>query len=260
MRKLGTGRFGDVWEGCVWDETIPVAVKTLKPGTISPIKFLQEAAPMKKLRHMHLVPLYAICRKQELIYIVCELMKHGNLRDYIRGEARPSIKLPQLVDISAQVAAGMAYLEEKNYSHGNLTARNVLVGERFICKVGDFGLSRVISDGTMYPIKWTAPEAAVHRRFTNKSDVWSYGIVLYEVVTYGRFPYLELTNAQVLEKIQKGYRMSKPENCPENLYAVMRECWKEDPSTRPSFHTLKKQMEEFFTTDDCGYQIVQHNV
>ena len=259
IRKLGAGQFGEVWEG-LWNNSTSVAVKTLKPGTMSPSEFLQEAALMKSLRHPKLIQLYAVCTREEPIYIVTELMKHGSLLEYLRGEGR-SLKLPQLVDMSAQVAAGMAYLEEQNYIHRDLAARNILVGEHLICKVADFGLARVIDEdiyeahtGAKFPIKWTAPEAAMYNRFTIKSDVWSFGIVLYEIITYGRFPYPGMTNAQVLEALQQGYRMPRPMGCPDKLYDIMLDCWREEPANRPTFETLQWQLEEFFVTEDGGYR------
>ena len=266
MRRLGAGQFGEVWEG-LWNNTTSVAVKTLKPGTMSPLEFLQEAALMKKLRHQKLIQLYAVCTKEEPIYIVTELMKHGSLLEYLRGEGR-SLKLPQLIDMSAQVAAGMAYLEEQNYIHRDLAARNILVGDHMICKVADFGLARIIDEdiyeahtGAKFPIKWTAPEAALYNRFTIKSDVWSFGIVLYEIITYGRFPYPGMTNAQVLEALQQGYRMPRPMGCPDKLYDVMLDCWKEEPASRPTFETLQWQLEEFFTTEgDGGYREPETNI
>ena len=219
---------------------------------MSPMEFLQEAALMKRLRHPNVLQLYAVCTREEPIYIVTELMKHGSLLEYLRGEGR-SLKLPQLVDMSAQVAAGMAYLEEQNYIHQDLAARNILVGEHLICKVADFGFVRVIDEdiyeahtGAKFPMKWTAPEAAMYNRFTIKSDVWSFGIVLYEIITYGRVPYPGMTNAEVLEEIQTGYRMGCPPNCPKQLHDIMLDCWREEPANRLTFETLQWQLEEFF--------------
>ena len=259
VRKLGAGQFGEVWEG-LWNSTTSVAVKTLKVGTMSAQEFLQEASLMKKLRHPKLIQLYAVCTKEDPIYIITELMKHGSLLEFLRGDGR-LLKHPQLIDMCAQVACGMAYLEEQNYIHRDLAARNILVGENHICKVADFGLARVIDEdiyeahtGAKFPIKWTSPEAALYNRFTIKSDVWSFGIVLYEIITYGRFPYPGMTNAEVLEKIQTGYRMGAPQNCPPQLHEIMQACWKEDPASRPTFETLQWQLEEFYTSQDNGYR------
>ena len=257
VRRLGAGQFGEVWEG-LWNNTTQVAVKTLKPGTMSAQEFLQEAGLMKKLRHPKLIQLYAVCTKEEPIYIVTELMKHGSLLDYLRGEGR-KLQQSQLIDMCAQVASGKAYLEQQNYIHRDLAARNILVGEHLICKVADFGLARVIDEdiyeahtGAKFPIKWTAPEAALYNRFTIKADVWSFGITLYEVITYGRFPYPGMTNAQTLEALQQGYRMPAPQGCPERLYNVMLDCWRDQPETRPTFETLHWQLEEFYSSEDGG--------
>ena len=268
VRRLGAGKFGEVWEG-LWNNITSVAVKTLKPGTMSPHEFLQEAGLMKKLhhpkliqlaglmkklRHQKLIQLYAVCTKEEPFYIVTELMKHGSLLEYLRGK-RTSLKLPQLIDMSAQVASGMAYLEEQNYIHCDLTARNILVGHHMICKIAGFRQARLLDKGIYEPeshvvgkllIKWTAPEAALYNRFTIKSDVWSFGIVLYEIISYGRFPYPGMNDDKVLEALEQGYRMPRPLGCPDKLYDVMSHCWKEKPLDRPTFETLHWQLEDFF--------------
>ena len=251
-KKLGAGQFGKVWMG-LWNDTTEVAVKALKPGTMDASEFLEEAALMKKFRHQNLVQLYAVCTKEEPIYIITELMKHGSLLEYLRGGGR-SLKLPRLIDMGAQVASGMAYLEEKNYIHRDLAARNVLVGEYLICKVADFGLARVIDKninephaGAKYTIKWTAPEASLYSHFSIKSDVWSFGILLYELITYGQLPYPEMNNDQVIEALQTGYRMPCPKDCPGGLYKIMEECWRDDAASRPQFEVLQWMLEEFFT-------------
>ena len=144
VRRLGAGQFGEVWEG-LWNNKTPVAVKTLKMGTMPVTEFLQEASVMIRLRHPKLIQLYAVCTKEEPIYIVTELMKHGSLLDYLRGDGR-SMGLSELIDVSSQVASGMAYLEVQCYIHRDLAARNILVGDNHICKVADFGLARVITE------------------------------------------------------------------------------------------------------------------
>lgn len=257
-KKLGAGQFGDVWEG-LWNGTTAVAVKTLKPGTMSLEEFMSEATIMKKLRHPKLIQLYAVCTDGEPIYIVTELMKHGSLLDYLHDKGR-ALKLPQLVDMAAQIAAGMAYLEAQNYIHRDLAARNVLVGVNNICKVADFGLARLIEEetynareGAKFPIKWTAPEAAMLNKFSIKSDVWSFGILLTEVITYGRIPYPGMNNAEVLQQVEKGYRMPNPHGCPELLYAIMNDCWKARPEERPTFETLQWRLEDFFVSSEQNY-------
>jgi len=258
-KKLGAGQFGDVWMG-IWNTTTEVAVKTLKPGTMAVDDFMQEATIMKKLRHPKLIQLYAVCTDTEPIYIVTELMKHGSLLDYLHDKGR-TLKLPQLVDMSAQIAAGMAYLEHQNYIHRDLAARNVLVGDNNICKVADFGLARVIEreneytarEGAKFPIKWTAPEAAMLNRFSIKSDVWSFGILLTEIITFGRIPYPGMNNAEVLQQVDKGYRMPPPQGCPELLYQIMLDCWKQNSEDRPTFETLQWRLEDFFVSSEANY-------
>ncbi|XP_061720637.1 tyrosine-protein kinase HCK isoform X1 [Cydia pomonella] len=259
VRKLGHGQFGEVWEG-LWNNTTPVAIKTLKSGTMDPKDFLAEAQIMKKLRHSKLIQLYAVCTLEEPIYIITELMKNGSLLDYLQGKGR-GLKLQQLIDMAAQIAAGMAYLESQNYIHRDLAARNVLVADANIVKIADFGLARLIKEdeyearvGARFPIKWTAPEAANYSKFSIKSDVWSFGILLTELVTYGRIPYPGMTNAEVLHQVEHGYRMPCPQNCPAPLYEIMLECWHKDPLKRPTFETLQWKLEDFFTMDNSEYK------
>uniref|UniRef100_A0A672Q5Q1 non-specific protein-tyrosine kinase n=1 Tax=Sinocyclocheilus grahami TaxID=75366 RepID=A0A672Q5Q1_SINGR len=259
LKRLGNGQFGEVWMG-TWNGNTKVAVKTLKPGTMSPESFLEEAQIMKKLRHDKLVQLYAVV-SEEPIYIVTEYMSKGSLLDFLKdGEGR-GLKLPNLVDMAAQVAAGMAYIERMNYIHRDLRSANILVGDSLVCKIADFGLARLIEDneytarqGAKFPIKWTAPEAALYGRFTIKSDVWSFGILLTELVTKGRVPYPGMNNREVLEQVERGYRMPCPQDCPSSLHELMLQCWKRDPEERPTFEYLQAFLEDYFTATEPQYQ------
>ena len=253
-KKLGMGNFGEVWSG-LWNNNTPIAIKTLKPGTMEVADFLAEAQVMKKIHHPNLLQLYAVCTLEEPIFIITELMKHGALLDYLRkGEGR-NLRMPQLIDMAAQIAGGMAYLEEHSYIHRDLAARNILVGDGNLCKVADFSLARVIKEdiynpreGTKFPIKWTAPEAALYNKFSIKSDVWSFGVVICELLTGGTMPYPGMNNRQVLEAVERGYRMPPPDNCPDALYNIMLSCWKREADNRPTFEQLKYQLEDYFVS------------
>uniref|UniRef100_A0A3B3XUW9 Tyrosine-protein kinase n=1 Tax=Poecilia mexicana TaxID=48701 RepID=A0A3B3XUW9_9TELE len=243
-----------------WNGTTKVAIKTLKTGTMSPEAFLQEAQIMKKLRHDKLVPLYAVV-SEEPIYIVTEYMSKGSLLDFVKEGDGKFLTLITLVDMAAKIADGMAFIERMNYIHRDLRAANILVGENLVCKIADFGLARLIEDneytarqGAKFPIKWTAPEAALYGRFTIKSDVWSFGILLTELVTKGRVPYPGMVNREVLEQVERGYRMPCPPGCPETLHEMMMLCWKKEPDERPTFEYLQSFLEDYFTSTEPQYQ------
>ena len=151
---------------------------------------------------------------------------------------------------------GMAYLEEHAVVHRDLTARNVSVGDGNVCKVADFRLARIIKEeiynpreGEKFPIRWTAPEAALYDRFSIKSDVWSFGVTISEVLTKGAMPYPGMKkNHQVLEALEGGYRMPKPEGCPDAIYQIMLRCWSREPADRPTFESLKAELEDMYTS------------
>uniref|UniRef100_A0A673C4I8 Tyrosine-protein kinase n=1 Tax=Sphaeramia orbicularis TaxID=375764 RepID=A0A673C4I8_9TELE len=243
-RRLGAGQFGEVWMG-VYNNDRKVAIKNLKMGTMSVEAFLAEANMMKNLQHPRLVRLFAVV-SQEPICIVTEYMENGSLVDYLKTTQGSNLPMTTLIDMSSQVADGMSFIEEKNYIHRDLRAANILVSHEQICKIADFGLARLIEDneytareGTKFPIKWTSPEAINYGTFSIKSDVWSFGILLTEIVTYGRIPYPGMSNPEVIQNLDRGYRMPKPENCPDSLYDVMFMCWNENPENRPTFEYLR---------------------
>ncbi|XP_058894264.2 tyrosine-protein kinase HCK isoform X2 [Kogia breviceps] len=258
-KKLGAGQFGEVWMA-TYNKHTKVAVKTMKPGSMSVEAFLAEANLMKTLQHDKLVKLHAVVT-EEPIYIITEFMAKGSLLDFLKSDEGSKQPLPKLIDFSAQIAEGMAFIEQRNYIHRDLRAANILVSASLVCKIADFGLARIIEDneytareGTKFPIKWTAPEAINFGSFTIKSDVWSFGILLTEIVTYGRIPYPGMSNPEVIRALERGYRMSRPEHCPEELYNIMTRCWKNRPEERPTFEYIQSVLDDFYTATESQYQ------
>ncbi|KAL9925191.1 tyrosine-protein kinase Btk29A isoform X1 [Glossina fuscipes] len=249
MEELGSGQFGVVRRG-KWRGSIDTAVKMMKEGTMSEDDFIEEAKVMTKLQHPNLVQLYGVCSKHRPIYIVTEYMKHGSLLNYLRRHETSLIgNMGLLLDMCIQVSKGMAYLERHNYIHRDLAARNCLVGSENVVKVADFGLARYVLDdqytssgGTKFPIKWAPPEVLNYTRFSSKSDVWAYGVLMWEIFTCGKMPYGRLKNTEVVERVQRGIILEKPKSCAKEIYDVMKKCWSHTPEDRPSFRVLKEQL------------------
>ncbi|XP_045053572.1 tyrosine-protein kinase Fer isoform X2 [Desmodus rotundus] len=246
---LGKGNFGEVFKGVLKDKTA-VAVKTCKedlPQELK-IKFLQEAKILKQYDHPNIVKLIGVCTQRQPIYIIMELIPGGDFLSYLRKK-KDDIKTKQLVKFALDAASGMSYLESKNCIHRDLAARNCLVSENNVLKISDFGMSRQ-EDGGVYsssglkqiPIKWTAPEALNYGRYSSESDVWSFGILLWETFSLGVCPYPGMTNQQAREQVERGYRMSAPQHCPEDIFKIMMKCWDYKPENRPKFSDLQKEL------------------
>ncbi|XP_060917128.1 tyrosine-protein kinase Fer isoform X2 [Labrus mixtus] len=247
---LGKGNFGEVFKGTLQRDKMQVAVKTCKedlPPELK-IRFLSEARILKQYDHPNIVKLIGVCTQRQPIYIVMELVPGGDFLSFLRKK-KDELKTKQLVRFSVDAAAGMAYLESKNCIHRDLAARNCLVGEGSVLKISDFGMSRQEDDGIysssglkQIPIKWTAPEALNYGRYSSESDVWSYGILLWETFSLGVCPYPGMTNQQAREQVEKGYRMACPQRCPDDVYKVMQRCWQYNPEDRPKFIELQRDL------------------
>ena len=258
-KKVCKGTYNPVWDA-LW--------KGFKPSTVRLVEETSSyTADIFELQHTNIAEIYAIYTPK---YIVMEPMKHGKLNEFLQTEGY-TLKLSQLIAMSTQISAGMAYLEGKNCILRNLAARNILVGDRFICKISNFSSARFVTrsydstEGGIYTyaesgvmvyedqkytriaIKWAAPEAANNNRFSSRSDVWSFGIVLSEIITRGSMPYPKMTNKETLNNVTKGYRMPQPAECPEKLYSIMLNCWNSQFTERPSFSFLNQMLENYFS-------------
>ncbi|XP_068280784.1 LOW QUALITY PROTEIN: ephrin type-B receptor 4-like [Nyctibius grandis] len=251
---IGAGEFGEVCRGRLalpGRPESPVAVKTLKGGAGERQRrdFLGEAARMGQFAHPNVVRLRGVVTGGAPAMILTEYMENGALDAFLRGRAG-TLGALQLVAMLRGIAAGMRYLAETGFVHRDLAARNILVDAQLVCKVADFGLSRALrhesaadptytsSLGGKIPIRWTAPEAIALRKFTSASDAWSYGIVMWEVMSFGERPYWDMSNQDVINAIEAGYRLPPPPRCPPPLHRLMLDCWQRDPRARPRFPAL----------------------
>uniref|UniRef100_A0A3B3IHW7 Focal adhesion kinase 1 n=2 Tax=Oryzias latipes TaxID=8090 RepID=A0A3B3IHW7_ORYLA len=251
-RCIGEGQFGDVHQGVyIRTENPPlsVAVKTCKNSTSDSVreKFLQEALTMRQFDHPHIVKLMGVITENP-VWIIMELCTLGELRSFLQVR-KYSLDLATLILYSYQLSTALAYLESKRFVHRDIAARNVLVSTVDCVKLGDFGLSRYMEDSSYYkaskgklPIKWMAPESINFRRFTTASDVWMFGVCMWEILMYGIKPFQGVKNNDVIGRIENGERLAMPPQCPPTLYSLMTKCWSYDPSKRPRFNELKTQL------------------
>uniref|UniRef100_A0A8B9KM17 Receptor protein-tyrosine kinase n=1 Tax=Astyanax mexicanus TaxID=7994 RepID=A0A8B9KM17_ASTMX len=250
VKILGAGAFGTVYKG-IWvpeGETvkIPVAIKILNEATgpKANVEFMDEALIMASMEHPHLVRLLGVCLSPT-IQLVTQLMPHGCLLDYVH-EHKDNIGSQLLLNWCVQIAKGMMYLEERRLVHRDLAARNVLVKSPNHIKITDFGLARLLdgdekeynADGGKMPIKWMALECIHYRKFTHQSDVWSYGVTIWELMTFGGKPYDGIPTREIPDLLEKGERLPQPPICTIDVYMVMVKCWMIDADSRPKFKEL----------------------
>uniref|UniRef100_H2MI39 receptor protein-tyrosine kinase n=1 Tax=Oryzias latipes TaxID=8090 RepID=H2MI39_ORYLA len=255
-RELGEGAFGKVFLAECYNlvphqEKIHVAVKTLKEASESGrADFYREAELLTNLQHDHIVTFYGVCVESDPLIMVFEYMKHGDLNKFLRSHGPDAVLMAdgqhsilveltqsQMLHIAQQIAAGMVYLASQHFVHRDLATRNCLVGENLLVKIGDFGMSRdvystdyyKVGGHTMLPIRWMPPESIMYRRFTTESDVWSLGVVLWEIFTYGKQPWYQLSNN---ECITQGRVLQRPRTCPKEVYDLMLGCWQREPYMR----------------------------
>uniref|UniRef100_A0A674NEU9 Tyrosine-protein kinase n=1 Tax=Takifugu rubripes TaxID=31033 RepID=A0A674NEU9_TAKRU len=248
---IGQGNFGEVYSGRLLPGNTPVAVKACKDH-LAPeqkSKFLIEARILKQYDHPNIVKLIGVCTQKQPIYIVMELIQGGDFLSFLRLKGH-NLKPKNLVEMAQNVASGMEYLETKKCIHRDLAARNCLVAENNSVKISDFGMSRQHDDGVymaegglrQIPVKWTAPEALNYGRYTTESDVWSFGILLWETFSLGMTPYTSMSNQETRTEVEKGYRMPAPRFCPLEIARLMNNCWQYHPKNRPTFKKLRAEL------------------
>ncbi|XP_060749585.1 ephrin type-B receptor 4b-like [Tachysurus vachellii] len=256
---IGAGEFGEVCRGRL---RIPgkkenyVAIKTLKGGYTDKQRrdFLSEASIMGQFHHPNIIHLEGVITTSCPSMIITEYMENGALDSFLRMNDAQFTPL-QCVGMLRGIASGMKYLSEMGFVHRDLAARNILVNSNLVCKVSDFGLSRFLTEsssdptytsslGGKIPIRWTAPEAIAFRKFTSASDVWSYGIVMWEVMSFGERPYWDMSNQDVINAIEQDYRLPRPPNCPTPLHQLMLDCWQRDRASRPRFCDLVNSLDK----------------
>ncbi|XP_022241772.1 BDNF/NT-3 growth factors receptor-like [Limulus polyphemus] len=284
IQVLGEGAFGRVYLGTVdyltrEEPTTMVAVKTLKDIDHEEawINFTREAQLLANLSHDNIVRFYGVSVDGDPLMMVFEYMELGDLNNFLRnrgpdvvvydsyGKPHETLSCSQLLHISVQVARGMEYLASQHFVHRDLATRNCLIGGPLVVKIGDFGMSRDVystdyyrvGKNTMLPIRWMPPESILHRKFTAESDIWSFGVLLWEVFTYGRQPWYELSNHEVVQHVTTGRRLAKPSACPQEVYHLMLGCWAHQPEERLQMNAIHKHLSLVINNESEYLEVIE---
>uniref|UniRef100_A0A1I7T3C6 Protein kinase domain-containing protein n=1 Tax=Caenorhabditis tropicalis TaxID=1561998 RepID=A0A1I7T3C6_9PELO len=261
---IGEGAFGQVFKGILRGpnrQVVPVAVKQLKANAIDEEReeFVREIQMMQTVgQHDNIVTMYGYCMDEQLQCMIMEYVPYGDLKHYLQNmrkekDSDSSIDANEFLSFAGQVACGMAHLESVGIIHRDLAARNILVGTGKVLKISDFGMSRPgvyikMSKGVI-PLRWLSPEAIKDNTYSNKSDVWAFGVLLWEIATLGGFPYNNVPDKDILNKLTEGMRLEQPTKCSDEMYILMKSCWNLKSEDRPTFLSILSKLEQITSTD-----------
>jgi len=245
---IGSGAFGTVFSG-TWNHT-EIALKTVKKDDLT--NFQSEIKILRSLNHPNVLRFFGTLETRGNLFVVTEYCSKGNLQTFL-SENRDDLDSDDMTAMILQIAKGMLYIHKTGIIHRDLAARNVLVSEDFSLKISDFGLSRRIESeyykpesttNKLFPVRWSAPEVLSFHKFSAASDVWAFGITVWEVFQFGARTYIEMENSEVIKQVLIGYRLSQPQTCPENVWQIVTQCWNDKTQERLTFTRIVELLEQ----------------